>query len=96
MQATSDIEDMDKKRKDQFKAYEMEKEALRREKLKMMSDRERDEAQKQHDEMKKKQKEHPKVNHPVRSDSSPSSHLALFSILNINISGVCFRVVKIS
>ena len=92
LQATSDIEDMDKKRKDQFKAYEMEKEALRREKLKMMSDRERDEAQKQHDEMKKKQKEHPKVNHPVRSESSPPLFppLSLLYGLKIKISGVCF------
>ena len=87
LQATSDIEDMDKQRKEQFKAYEMEKEALRREKLKMMSEREREEAQRKHEEMKQKQREHPKVNHPVRPSASRCSPRLM--LLNINVASIC-------
>ena len=64
-QATNDLEDMDKKRREEFKNYELEKEAMRREKLKMMSERERAEAEQNYRQQQEKHRNHPKVNHPV-------------------------------
>ena len=64
-QATADLEDIDKKRKDEFKTYELEKEHLRREKLKQMDEIARKKAEIDHEQQLKKHKEHKKVNHPV-------------------------------
>ena len=64
---------MDTKRREQFKTYELEKEALRREKLKAMTERERAEAEEKFKQMKKKHQEHPKVNHPVSRSSLRTS-----------------------
>ena len=64
-QATADLEDIDTKRKTEFKAYEMEKEHLRREKLRQMDELSRKKAEEDFKADQKKHKQHPKVNHPV-------------------------------
>ena len=64
-QATNDLEEIDKKRKEEFKEYEMTKEHLRRERLKKLNEAERANEQKEFDEMQKKHKDHPKLHHPV-------------------------------
>ena len=62
------MEDIDNKRKTEFKTYEMEKEHLRREKLRQMDELSRKRAEEDHEKEVKKHKEHPKVNHPVSND----------------------------
>ena len=64
-QATKDLEDIDEKRRGEFKNYELEKEHLRRKELEKMDEEKRVEAEKKYDEMKKKHAEHPKLHHPV-------------------------------
>jgi len=68
-QATTDLEDIDAKRRKEFKNYELEKEHLRRKELEEMDESKRAEAEKKHEEMKKKHAEHPKLHHPVSSVS---------------------------
>ena len=58
---------LDKKRREEFKRYEMEKEHLRREKLKMLDEQHRKEEERRYQEMQKKHNDHPKLNHPVRN-----------------------------
>lgn len=65
MQATSDLENYDKDRHDEFKRYEMMKEHERRERLKNMNEEDRTKEEQHYEEMKKKHADHPKVNHPV-------------------------------
>lgn len=60
----NDIEELSKKRKEEFKKYEMEKEHNYRESLKKLNETERKEAEKKHEEIIKKHKDHPKVHHP--------------------------------
>ncbi|GFQ66566.1 nucleobindin-2 [Trichonephila clavata] len=62
--ATSDLEEIDKQRREEFKKYELEKEATYRESLKNLTEEERKEAEKHHQEMITKHKDHPKVHHP--------------------------------
>lgn len=64
-QATKDLEDIDDKRRTEFKNYELEKEHLRRKELDAMDKADRAEAEKKFDEMKKKHADHPKLHHPV-------------------------------
>lgn len=64
-QATSDLEDLDKERKQEFKTYEMEKEHLRREKLKQLDEEDRAAKEKEFQELREKHMKHAKVNHPV-------------------------------
>ncbi|XP_054720982.1 nucleobindin-2-like isoform X2 [Uloborus diversus] len=62
--ATSDLEELDKKRREEFKQYEMEKEAKYRESLKNMTEEEKKETEKHHEEMIEKHKDHPRIHHP--------------------------------
>ena len=59
------MEDIDEKRRKEFKNYELEKEHLRRKELEQMDEVKRAEAEKKHDEQKKKHADHPKLHHPV-------------------------------
>ncbi|KAF6038461.1 hypothetical protein EB796_003228 [Bugula neritina] len=61
---TDDLTNVDKKRKEEFKHYEMNKEHEYREKLKHANAEEAERLKKEHEENLKKHKEHPKVNHP--------------------------------
>ena len=72
MQATHDLEDIDEKRRKEFKNYELEKEHLRRKELEQMDEDKRAEAEKNYDEMKKKHAEHPKLHHPVSNQLTVS------------------------
>jgi len=65
-QATKDLEDIDEKRRKEFKNYELEKEHLRRKELEQMDEAKRAEAEKKFDAQKKKHADHPKLHHPVR------------------------------
>lgn len=58
---------LDKKRKDEFKKYEMNKEHDYREQLAKANDEEAAKIKQEHEENLKRHKEHPKVNHPVSS-----------------------------
>lgn len=62
--ATKDLEDIDDKRRKEFKNYELEKEHLRRKEMDHMDEAKRAEAEKKYDEMKKKHADHPKLHHP--------------------------------
>ncbi|XP_075423827.1 nucleobindin-2 isoform X2 [Ascaphus truei] len=66
--ATNDLENYDKDRHDEFKRYEMMKEHERREYLKSLDDEKRKEEEANYEEMRKKHREHPKVNHPGSKD----------------------------
>nr|XP_020449181.1 nucleobindin-2 isoform X2 [Monopterus albus] len=66
--ATSDLENYDNERHDEFKRYEMMKEHERREHLKNMNGEDRKREEQHYEEMKKKHAEHPKVNHPGSED----------------------------
>ncbi|XP_039391298.1 nucleobindin-2 isoform X2 [Mauremys reevesii] len=66
--ATSDLENYDKTRHDEFKKYEMMKEHERREYLKTLNEEKRREEESKYEEMKKKHGDHPKVNHPGSKD----------------------------
>lgn len=58
------MEDIDQKRREEFKTYEMEKEHLRRKELEEMDANKRSEEEKKLEEMKKKHANHPRVHHP--------------------------------
>ncbi|XP_052235551.1 nucleobindin-2-like isoform X2 [Dreissena polymorpha] len=62
--ATSDLDEIDKKRRGEFKQYEMEKEHLRREELAKLDEEHRKAREKELEEMKKKHQEHPNIHHP--------------------------------
>lgn len=64
-QTTSDLEEFDKKRKEEFKEYEMEKEYEKKKHLSELSDAERKKEEARLEELKKKHADHPKLNHPV-------------------------------
>ncbi|EHH23071.1 DNA-binding protein NEFA [Macaca mulatta] len=66
--ATSDLENYDKTRHEEFKKYEMMKEHERREYLKTLNEEKRKEEESKFEEMKKKHENHPKVNHPGSKD----------------------------
>ena len=70
MQATDDLEILDKQRKDEFKKYEMEKEHLHKKKMAVMDDIHRKEEERTWEEQKEKHKKHPKLHHPVRTANS--------------------------
>ena len=56
----------DKKRKEEFKEYEMQKEFEKQEQLKVLDDETRQKLQHDYDEMKKKHQEHKPVSFPAR------------------------------
>jgi len=60
------LEDIDVKRRSEFKNYEMEKEHLRRQKMDKLDEAKRVEEEQKYEEMKKKHSDHPKLHHPVR------------------------------
>uniref|UniRef100_UPI00398F7D42 nucleobindin-2a isoform X2 n=1 Tax=Pristiophorus japonicus TaxID=55135 RepID=UPI00398F7D42 len=66
--ATSDLENYDKERHEEFKQYEMLKEHERREYLKTLDEEKRKQEEARYDEIKKKHKDHPKINHPGSKD----------------------------
>lgn len=59
------MEELDKKRQEEFKHYEMEKEIERRIELSNLTAEERAKAEAEHEALEKKHAEHPKVHHPV-------------------------------
>ncbi|XP_022256961.1 nucleobindin-2-like [Limulus polyphemus] len=62
--ATKDLEELDRRRREEFKQYEMEKEHQYRESLHNLTQEERNEIIKKHEEMEKKHKDHPRIHHP--------------------------------
>lgn len=66
--ATTDLEQYDRTRHEEFKKYEMMKEHERREYLKTLSEEKRKEEEAKFAEMKRKHEDHPKVNHPGSKD----------------------------
>ncbi|XP_019407565.1 PREDICTED: nucleobindin-2 isoform X1 [Crocodylus porosus] len=66
--ATSDLENYDKTRHEEFKKYEMMKEHERREYLKTLNEEKRREEESKYEEQKKKHGDHPKINHPGSKD----------------------------
>ncbi|KAG9330251.1 hypothetical protein JZ751_026013 [Albula glossodonta] len=66
--ATSDLENYDKERHEEFKRYEMMKEHERREHLKTLDEEGRKKEEEHYEEMKKKHADHPKINHPGSQD----------------------------
>ncbi|XP_031443222.1 nucleobindin-2-like isoform X2 [Clupea harengus] len=66
--ATSDLENFDKERHEEFKRYEMTKEHERREHLKTLDEEARHREEEHYEEMRKKHADHPKVNHPGSQD----------------------------
>ncbi|XP_034976156.1 nucleobindin-2 isoform X1 [Zootoca vivipara] len=66
--ATSDLENYDKTRHEEFKKYEMMKEHERREYLKTLDEEKRRQEESKYEELKKKHSDHPKVNHPGSKD----------------------------
>ncbi|XP_053383697.1 nucleobindin-1-like [Mercenaria mercenaria] len=62
--ATNDLDEIDKKRRGEFKTYEMEKEHQRREELKNLDEEHRKAKEEEYENMKKRHEEHPKIHHP--------------------------------
>ncbi|XP_076351602.1 nucleobindin-2-like isoform X2 [Tachypleus tridentatus] len=62
--ATNDLEELDRKRREEFKRYEMEKEHQYRESLQNLKEDEKRDREKKHQEMKNKHQEHPRIHHP--------------------------------
>jgi len=67
LQATSDLDEIDKKRRGEFKAYEMEKEHLRQEELKALDEEHRKQKEQEYEDLRKKHQQHKPVHHPVSS-----------------------------
>ena len=66
---TNDLEEADKKRRDDFKTYEMEKKFEKEERLRHIQDEEaRGKERQKLEEMEKKHKEHEKLKHPMTKD----------------------------
>ena len=86
-QASQDLEDIDKQRRDEFKRYELEKEAEKQDKLSHMDEEHRKEEVIKLEEMKKKHADHPKIHHPVRIGwkRSVSSCLCFVLVLFISL-----------
>ncbi|CAB1331648.1 unnamed protein product [Coregonus sp. 'balchen'] len=67
-EATSDLENYDKKRHEEFKRYEMMKEHERKEHLKNLDEEHRKDEEQHYEELRKKHADHPKINHPGSQD----------------------------
>ena len=66
---TNDLEEADKKRRDDFKTYEMEKKFEKEERLRHIQDEEaRKKETERLEQMKAKHKQHDKLNHPMTKD----------------------------
>uniref|UniRef100_A0A8C8IS77 EF-hand domain-containing protein n=1 Tax=Oncorhynchus tshawytscha TaxID=74940 RepID=A0A8C8IS77_ONCTS len=66
--ATSDLENYDKDRHEEFKRYEMMKEHKRKEHLKNLDEEQRKDEEQHYEELRKKHANHPKINHPGSQD----------------------------
>ncbi|KAJ8396683.1 hypothetical protein AAFF_G00015210 [Aldrovandia affinis] len=66
--ATSDLENFDKDRHEEFKRYEMMKEHDRREHLKTLDEDGKKKEEEHYEDLKKKHADHPKINHPGSQD----------------------------
>ena len=64
VKATNDLDELDKKRREEFKEYEMEKEHERKETLNKMPEEEKKKAEVEYLGLQKKHKDHPKLHHP--------------------------------
>lgn len=64
-QTTDDLTNLDKKRKEEFKRYEMNKEHEYRDQIKHADKDQAEKLKQEHEEKLKRHKDHPKVNHPV-------------------------------
>lgn len=64
LKATHDLEELDAKRRDEFKKYEMEKELKYQDDLKNMTEPDRKVAESKHDQEKQRHRDHPRVHHP--------------------------------
>jgi len=64
VQTTKDLEEMDRKRKEEFKEYEMQKEFEHETKLKSLDEENRKKEEKAWEESQKKHKQHPQMHHP--------------------------------
>jgi Ca2+-binding EF-hand superfamily protein len=64
VKATADLEELDKKRREEFKQYEMEKEFQYQESLKNMSEPEKKDTIKKHDDQLSKHKQHARLHAP--------------------------------
>ncbi|XP_046364935.1 nucleobindin-2-like isoform X3 [Haliotis rufescens] len=67
-QTTTDLEQLDEQRKEEFKEYEMEKEYEKRDKLNHLSEEERKKEETRLEDIKKQHAEHPKMHHPGSKD----------------------------
>jgi len=67
-EATRDLEEQDKVRREEFKRYEMEKEHRKREELAKLSEEERKKEKEKLENMDKKHKDHEKIHHPGSKD----------------------------
>ncbi|CAG0917368.1 unnamed protein product [Notodromas monacha] len=63
-QAHRDLEEADRKRKEDFKRYEMEKQYKFKEQLETLPSEEKEKLKEKHDEEVKKHKDHPRIHHP--------------------------------
>nr|CAG4642711.1 EOG090X0B17 [Evadne anonyx] len=64
VQTTKDLEELDRKRKEEFKEYEMQKEFEHETKLKTMDEEHRKTEEQAWEESQKKHKQHPQMHHP--------------------------------
>jgi len=67
-EATRDLEEQDKVRKEEFKRYEMEKEHKKREELAQLEEGERKKKEEEMKKMEAKHKDHPNIHHPGSKD----------------------------
>jgi len=67
-QATNDLEEVDKRRRGEFKDHEMDKELERQEKLEKLNDNARKAAEEEHLKEMERRKHHERVNHPGSKD----------------------------
>ncbi|XP_041366563.1 nucleobindin-2-like isoform X2 [Gigantopelta aegis] len=65
---TQDLEELDKMRDAEFKQYEMEKEFEKKQHLASLTEEERKKEEERLEALKKKHKEHPRLNHPGSKD----------------------------
>ncbi|KAL3841927.1 hypothetical protein ACJMK2_020014 [Sinanodonta woodiana] len=66
--ATSDLDDIDKKRREEFKTYEMQKEFEKKQELEKLNEEERKKEEAKLAEMEQKHKNHPEIHHPGSKD----------------------------
>ena len=62
------MEELDQRRKDEFKRYEMQMEHVRRQKLKEMNEKQRLEAENKYQQQQEEMKRHEKLKHPASKE----------------------------